>query len=48
MKRFLAQPNQELPPEEGLVTCCLFAPYSPQENPVEAIGLQLKSCTVTH
>lgn len=43
MKRFLTQENQELPPEKWSVTCCLFAPYSPQENPVEAIWLQLKT-----
>lgn len=43
MKRFLAQQNQEMPPEKWSITCCLFAPYSPKENPVEAIWLQLKT-----
>lgn len=43
MKTFLAQQNQELSPEEWKITCCRFAPYAPQENPVEAIWLQLKT-----
>jgi transposase len=43
MKKFLAQENYDLTPEKWQITCCLFAPYSPQENPVEAIWLQLKT-----
>lgn len=43
MKKFLTQQNQEMTPEEWRVTCCRFAPYAPQENPVEAIWLQLKN-----
>ncbi len=43
MQNFLAKENQDLLPEDWRVTCCLFAPYSPQENPVEAIWLQLKT-----
>ncbi|MBW4682065.1 MAG: IS630 family transposase [Microcoleus vaginatus WJT46-NPBG5] len=43
MQRFLAQQNDGLPPNEWRVTCELLAPYAPEENPVEAIWLQLKS-----
>jgi len=43
MKTFLAQQNQELLPGEWKITCIRFAPYAPQENPVEAIWLQLKT-----
>ena len=43
MKTFLAQQNQGLPPEEWKITCIRFAPYAPQENPVEALWLQLKT-----
>lgn len=43
MKKFLTEQNQELPEEEWKVTCVRFAPYAPQENPVEAIWLQLKT-----
>jgi transposase len=43
MQEFLAKENQDLSSEDWRVTCCLFAPYSPQENPVEAIWLQLKT-----
>lgn len=43
MRQFLATQNQGLSPEKWSVTCCLFAPYAPQENPVESIWLQLKT-----
>ncbi len=43
MKNFLAQQNEGLSPEKWKITCCRFAPYAPQENPVEAIWLQLKT-----
>ena len=33
MKKFLAQENQDLPPEDWRVTCCLFAPYSQTRKP---------------
>ena len=29
--------------KDWLITCCLFAPYGPKENPVEAIWLQVKN-----
>lgn len=43
MQQFLAQENQGKPPEDWSITCCLFAPYAPEENPVEAIWLQVKN-----
>jgi transposase len=43
MQEFLAQQNQGLSPQEWRITCELFAPYAPEENPVEAIWLQLKT-----
>lgn len=43
MQDFLAQINEGLSPNEWRITCELFAPYAPEENPVEAIWLQLKS-----
>ncbi len=43
MQEFLAQHNDGLSPDEWRVTCELFPAYAPEENPVEAIWLQLKS-----
>ena len=43
MQLFLAGQNSGLSPQEWQITCELFAPYAPEENPVEAIWLQLKS-----
>lgn len=43
MKDFFNQHNYELTSAQWKITCCRFAPYSPQENPVEAIWLQLKT-----
>lgn len=43
MQEFLAQHNQGLSPAEWRITCELLAPYAPEENPVEAIWLQLKT-----
>lgn len=43
MKEFLASQNQNLSSDEWNITCQLFAPYAPEENPVEAIWLQLKT-----
>ena len=43
MKKFLAEINGELKPEEWQITCHLFAPYAPEENPIEAIWLSLKN-----
>lgn len=43
MKDFLTAQNQGVPPENWKITCIRFAPYAPQENPVEAILLQLKT-----
>lgn len=43
MKDFLTEQNQGVSPESWKITCIRFAPYAPQENPVEAIWLQLKT-----
>ncbi|VXD17538.1 IS630 family transposase [Planktothrix paucivesiculata] len=43
MRELLQSINQGLTPEEWKVTCHLFAPYAPEENPIEAIWLSLKS-----
>jgi len=43
MQNFLAKQNEGLAPSEWKITCELFAPYAPEENPVEAIWFQLKS-----
>lgn len=43
MREFLSQVNGDLPKKDWQVTCHLLAPYAPEENPIEAIWLQLKS-----
>lgn len=43
MRELLKTINQGLTPEEWKVTCHLFAPYAPEENPIEAVWLSLKS-----
>ena len=43
MQQFLAQENQGKLPQDWSITCFLFAPYAPEENPVEAIWLQVKN-----
>ncbi|MDJ0536020.1 MAG: IS630 family transposase [Xenococcaceae cyanobacterium MO_207.B15] len=43
MQNFLAEINQNLKPEEWKITCEKFAPYAPEENPIEAIWLSLKN-----
>ena len=43
MRDFLTEQNEGIPPENWKITCVRFAPYAPQENPVEAIWLQLKT-----
>ena len=43
MQNFLAKINQNLEPKEWKITCEKFAPYAPEENPIEAIWLSLKN-----
>lgn len=43
MQEFLAQENQGKDAKDWEITCCLFAPYAPKENPVEGIWLQAKN-----
>jgi transposase len=40
---FFSKTNEGLAPSEWKITCELFAPYAPEENPVEAFWFQLKS-----
>jgi len=43
MKEYLQKINKDLPPEEWKITCELFAPNAPEQNPVEDIWLQGKN-----
>ncbi len=43
MQNFLAEINHNLESEEWKITCEMFAPYAPEENPIEAIWLSLKN-----
>ena len=42
-KAFLATVNEHCEPEQWQVTCILFAPNAPEQNPVEDIWLQTKN-----
>ena len=43
MPEFLERETEGKLPEDWSKTCCLFSPYTPTENLVEAIRLQVKS-----
>jgi transposase len=43
MRQLLTEVNSGLEPNKWKVTCHLFAPYAPEENPIEAVWLQLKT-----
>ena len=43
LKGFLTTINQHYQPEHWQITCILFAPNAPQQNPVEDIWLQAKN-----
>ncbi len=43
IKAFLTTINQERKPEQWLITCILFAPNAPEQNPVEDVWLQAKN-----
>ena len=43
MRDLLKQVNQNLERDNWKVTCHLFAPYAPEENPIEAVWLSLKN-----
>ena len=43
MPNFLKEINHNNSANDWKITCCLFAPYAPEENPVEAIWLQVKT-----
>lgn len=42
IKEYLDSVNRELEPNQWAITCELFAPNAPQQNPVEDIWLQAK------
>ena len=39
MREFLSKFNADLSKKDWPVTCHLFAPYAPEENPIEAVWL---------
>ncbi len=43
IKEFLASINQSREPEQWHITCILFAPNAPEQNPVEDVWLQAKN-----
>jgi transposase len=43
MQQLLSKENDGKPQSSWSITCCLFGPYGPEENPVEAIWLQVKN-----
>ena len=40
---YLSLVNRDKEPETWSITCILFAPYAPEQNPVEDIWLQAKN-----
>jgi transposase len=45
---YLAQINQDLPEDEWQITCLLFAPHAPEQNPVEDVWLKGKNFIRKH
>ncbi|MGB3536047.1 MAG: IS630 family transposase [Microcoleaceae cyanobacterium] len=43
MREFLKEVNTGLTENNWKITCYLLAPYAPEENPIEAVWLQLKN-----
>jgi transposase len=43
MQKFLTEINWDREAKDWRVTCHLFAPYAPEQNPIEAIWLSLKN-----
>ncbi len=43
IKKFLTSANQSHEPEQWPITCILFAPNAPEQNPVEDVWLQTKT-----
>ena len=43
MRELLLEQNEGKEQKDWLITCELFAPYAPEENPVEGIWLQVKN-----
>jgi len=45
---YLAKINQDLPEDEWKITCLLFAPHAPEQNPVEDVWLKGKNFIRKH
>ncbi len=43
MREFLREANGNLTEKDWRISCHLFAPYAPEENPIEAVWLSLKN-----
>ncbi len=43
VKAYLSEVNKNLPEEAWRITCFLFAPYAPEQNPIEDVWLQGKN-----
>lgn len=43
IKEFLAAVNNDCKPEQWPITCIIFAPNAPEQNPVEDVWLQAKN-----
>jgi transposase len=48
MPEYLAKINQDLPEDEWKITCLLFAPHAPEQNPVEDVWLKGKNFIRKH
>ena len=46
LRDFLSSVNSDKEPSDWPLTCILFAPNSPQQNPVEDIWLQAKNVRI--
>lgn len=43
MREFLREVNGDLAEKDWIITCHLFAPYAPENNPIEEVWLSLKT-----
>lgn len=43
VKAYLAEVNKDLPEEDWQITCVLFTPHAPEQNPIEDVWLQGKN-----
>ena len=47
-KDFLSEANREREPDDWSITCVLFAPNAPQQNPVEYIWVPAKNFLIKY